>query len=514
MNNRNIDDQFQVSSGKGLSLYISICAAKGLQEIMKNNLGPNGTMKILVSGSGEIKISKDGSFLLREMQIQNPTASLIAKTIMSQKSYIGDGATSTIILIGEALKNIEKYLEKGLHPQILCDGIDLTRMEIEKWLPTKITNKTLDRKTLLKCAKTVIETKIKKNLSNKFANIVVDAVLTIYNEGKIVDLDRFEMLQINTRTESDSKWIRGIVLDHGARHPDMPKIINNALILLCNINLEYERPTTNSSISYDSIEEKERISLNERELINKRVKSIIQLKRSVCLEKNYGFVLINQKGIDTISLDLLAKEGILGIRRAKRKNLERIALLCNCIPVNSTHNLNSNVLGFSGIVYEQLIGEEKYTFFENVSNPFSGTIIIKGRSSFIRKQIENSLYSAMKTLKLGIEDRGFLKGAGSIELMLQQHLLIFSAKIPGKKKYGVRAVANAIASIPRTLLENSGKKVDNLSKCIELYGNRENSEETVYLDSYSAKKHVLNTVCFLLMQLLLIDDIYFGRGLG
>jgi T-complex protein 1 subunit zeta len=193
MNQRNNKDNNQFSSGKGLSLYISICAAKGLQEIMKNNLGPNGTMKILVSTSGEIKISKDGSYLLKEMQIQNPTASLIAKTVISQKSYIGDGATSTIILIGEALRNIEKYLEKGVHPQVLCDGIDLTRMEIEKWLPTKVIEKTLDRKTLLNCAKTVIETKIKKNLCNKFANIAVDAILTICNEGKIMDLERFRM---------------------------------------------------------------------------------------------------------------------------------------------------------------------------------------------------------------------------------------------------------------------------------------------------------------------------------
>jgi len=514
MNQIKNKDNNQFSSGKGLSLYISICAAKGLQEIMKNNLGPNGTMKILVSTSGEIKISKDGSYLLKEMQIQNPTASLIAKTVITQKSYIGDGATSTIILIGEALRNIEKYLEKGVHPQVLCDGIDLTRMEIEKWLPSKVIDKTLDRKTLLNCAKTVIETKIKKNLCNKFANIAVDAVLTICNEGKIMDLERIEMLQINTRTESDSKWIRGIVLDHGARHPDMPKIIHNAFILLCNVNLEYERPTTNSTINYDSIEDREKISLNERELIDKRVKNIIQLKRSVCMGKNRGFVLINQKGIDPISLDLLSKEGILGIRRAKRKNLERIALLCNCIPINSIHNLNSNVLGFSGIVYEQIIGEEKYTFFENVSNPFSGTIIVKGRSSFIRKQIETSIYNAIKTLKLGIQDRGFLRGAGGIELMLQQHLLTFSTKIPGKKKYGVRAVANAIASIPKTLFENSGLKIDNLSKCIKVYQEELIMKNTINLDSYSTKKHIFTTVCFLLIQLLLIDDIYFGRGLA
>merc|ERR1712205_285307 len=114
--------------------------------------------------------------------------------------------------------------------------------------------------------------------------------------------------------------------------------------------------------------------------------------------------------------------------------MERVSLLCNCIPINSMNDLKTEVLGFTGIVYEQLIGEEKYTFFENVSNPFSGTILIKGKSSFIRKQIENSILNAMKTLKTGIKDNGFLKGAGGIELLLQNHLIDFSKNIPGKKK--------------------------------------------------------------------------------
>lgn len=520
MNRNQEGDQNQISSGKGLSLYISICAAKGLQDIMKNSLGPCGTMKILVTGGGEVKISKDGSYLLNEMQIQNPTASLIARSIISQKTYTGDGATSTVILIGETLRNMEKYLEKGIHPQILCDGIDLVRMEIEKWLPTQITNQILNRTVLLKCAKTVIETKIKKNLAEKMANIAVDAILTIYNEGKIIDLERIEILQINNKTESDSKFIKGLVLDHGARHPDMPKIIHNAFIFLCNINLEHERPETNSNFFYNSIEDREEISINERELIDRRVNKIIQLKRSVCLGKNRGFVLVNQKGIDTVSLDMLAKEGILGIRRAKRKNLERISLLCNCIPVNSVHNLKSDILGFSGIVYEQLIGEEKYTFFENVSNPFSGTIIIKGKSSFTRKQIENSILNAMKALKFGIKDKGFLKGAGGIEILFHEHLLDFSSKIPGKKKYGIKAFANAVLSIPITLYENSGLKVDCLSKCIEMYEKYEsklknyNCDEINHLDSFSVKKTILNTVCIIVIQILLIDEIFFGRGLG
>ena len=36
-----------------------------------------------------------------------------------------------------------------------------------------------------------------------------------------------------------------------------------------------------------------------------------------------GFVVINQKGIDPMSLDMMAKEGIVALRRAKRRNMER-----------------------------------------------------------------------------------------------------------------------------------------------------------------------------------------------
>ncbi len=39
-------------------------------------------------------------------------------------------------------------------------------------------------------------------------------------------------------------------------------------------------------------------------------------------------MVINQKGIDPLSLDVLAKEGILGLRRAKRRNMERLTLAC------------------------------------------------------------------------------------------------------------------------------------------------------------------------------------------
>ncbi len=61
------------------ALAMNINAAGSLQEVMKSNLGPKGTLKMLVGGAGQIKLTKDGNVLLKEMQIQHPTAAMIAR---------------------------------------------------------------------------------------------------------------------------------------------------------------------------------------------------------------------------------------------------------------------------------------------------------------------------------------------------------------------------------------------------------------------------------------------------
>ena len=68
-----------------------------------------GTLKMLVGGAGDIKLTKDGKSLLHEMQIQNPTAALIARTATAQDDMCGDGTTSTVIFIGELLKQAERH---------------------------------------------------------------------------------------------------------------------------------------------------------------------------------------------------------------------------------------------------------------------------------------------------------------------------------------------------------------------------------------------------------------------
>lgn len=112
---------FCITCATKQALFMNINAAKGLHDVMKTNLGPKGTIKMLVGGSGDIKLTKDGNVLLREMQIQNPTAVMIARTAVAQDDVTGDGTTSTVLLIGALMKEAERYLSEGCHPRVLVE---------------------------------------------------------------------------------------------------------------------------------------------------------------------------------------------------------------------------------------------------------------------------------------------------------------------------------------------------------------------------------------------------------
>ena len=45
-------------------------------------------------------------------------------------------------------------------------------------------------------------------------------------------------------------------------------------------------------------------------------------------------------------------------------------------------DLTPEVLGYAGLVYEHTLGEEKFTFVEDVKDAKSVTLLIKGKSGF------------------------------------------------------------------------------------------------------------------------------------
>ena len=75
---------------------------------------------------------------------------------------------------------------------------------------------------------------------------------------------------------------------------------------------------------------------------------------------------------------MLAECEILGLRRAKRRNMERLMLSVGGKAMNSVENLTKDILGYADTVTQETLGEDKYTFVEGCKNPKSYSILLKG----------------------------------------------------------------------------------------------------------------------------------------
>lgn len=447
---------------------MNINAGEGLQDVLKSNLGPSGTIKMLVDGAGAIKLTKDGAVLLKEMQIQNPTAVMIARAATAQDDICGDGTTSVVLMVGELLKQADRYIQEGLHPRVVTDGYEIAKNETLKFLDSFKLTREIDRELLLSVARTSLSTKINSTLAESLTPSIVDAVLAIHRPPQKPDLHMIEIMKMQHRTAADTQLIRGLALDHGARHPDMPKRVENAHILTLNVSLEYEKSEINSGFFYSSAEQRDKLVASERKFVDEKLRKIIELKNEVCgSDPKKSFVLINQKGIDPLSLDVLVKNGIMALRRAKRRNMERLQLVCGGQAQNSVDDLDASVLGWAGLVYEQTLGEEKYTFVEEVKDPKSVTLLIKGPNQHTITQITDAVRDGLRSVYNTIVDSCVIPGAGSFQLAAFNHLSsdVFRKTLKGKTKYGVAAFADALLIIPKQLAANSGHDIqDSLAR--------------------------------------------------
>ncbi|KAK6909379.1 T-complex protein 1, zeta subunit [Kwoniella mangroviensis CBS 8507] len=516
------------------ALQVNTAGAVGLANVVKSNLGPRGTIKMLVDGSGQIKMTKDGKVLLSEMQIQNPTAAMIARTAVAQDEQVGDGTTSVVLLVGELLKQADRYIQEGVHPRVIGEGFDLAKKEALKFLDDFRQTPTMDRSNLISVAHTSLSTKLHSKLAQKLSADVVDAVLAIQppenehgSKRDPIDLHMIEIMKMQHKTDTDTTLIRGLVLDHGARHPDMPKRVENAFVLSLNVSLEYEKTEVNSGFFYSSAEQREKLVESERRFVDAKLQKIVEFKNQVCDvtvgsdEKPKNFVIINQKGIDPMSLDVLAKNGIFALRRAKRRNMERLQFACGGVAQNSVDDLTPDVLGWAGLVYEHTLGEEKYTFVEDVKEPKSVTMLIKGPNAHTMTQIQDALRDGFRSVKNAVEDNSLIPGAGAFEIACSAHLQTALKSTKGRAKLGVLAFAEALLIIPKTLAQNGGFDVQD--SIVALQQEQEETDDPVGLDlksgepinpvlegiwdNYRVKRQMLHGAATIGVNLLNVDEV-------
>lgn len=151
----------------------------------------------------------------------------------------------------------------------------------------------MSREKLVEVVRCSLATKISEKLGNPMSEMLVDAVKCIQREDRPLDLHMIEIMHMQHKMSTESKLIRGLVLDHGSRHQDMPQRLENCYIMCLNVSLEYEKTEVHSGFFWSNAEDREKLIKSERQFTDDKVQKIIDLKHKLCDGTDKTFVIVN-----------------------------------------------------------------------------------------------------------------------------------------------------------------------------------------------------------------------------
>ncbi|PYD07617.1 thermosome subunit, partial [Pseudomonas syringae pv. syringae] len=144
----------------------------------------------------------------------NEIAKLLVELAKSQDDEIGDGTTGVVVLASALLDQALELIEKGIHPIKIANGFDeactIACQHLDKVADTINVSAEKHDSNLLKAAKTSLGSKIVSKAHDHFAQMAVEAVLSVADmERRDVD---FELIKMESKVGGgieDSTLIKG-----------------------------------------------------------------------------------------------------------------------------------------------------------------------------------------------------------------------------------------------------------------------------------------------------------------
>jgi thermosome len=439
----------------------NIFAAKLIAEIVKTSLGPRGMDKMLVDTLGDVTITNDGATILKEIDVQHPAAKMIVEISKTTDNEVGDGTTSAAVLAGSLLENAEELINRDVHPTVIVDGYQrAAEKALDNLRKIAIDVPPTDKKWLQKIARTSMASKLVSGDATQLSQIAVDALLAVseqIGDKYKVDLDNVKVEKKPGGSTSDTKLIKGIVLDKEVVHAGMPKRVENAKIALINSPLEIEKTEFSAEIRINDPTQMKKYLDEENEMLKAMVEKIATCGANV---------LVCQKGIDDIAQHYLAKKGILTVRRAKESDMTKLAKATGARIVTNLDDLSEKDLGSAQLVEERKVETDKWVFVEGAKNPKAVSILVRGGSQRVVDEAERSLHDALMVVKDVIEHPSIAIGGGATEAELAHRLRQWANSLSGREQLAVQKYADSLESIPLTLAVNSG--MDPIDTQVEL----------------------------------------------
>jgi len=282
------------------------------------------------------------------------------------------------------------------------------------------------------------------------AEISVNAVMSV------ADLDRkdvnMELIKLDGREGGkleETQLVRGIVIDKGMSHPQMPTEIKDAKICILSCQFEPPKPKTKGNIDIHNVEAYKRLAAIEQEYFVDMVKKV---------KATGANLVICQWGFDDEANHLLLANDLPAVRWVGGLELEKIAIATGGRIVPRFEEVSAEKLGHAGVVREIGFGttKDRHLLIEQCPNTQTVTVFVRGGNKMIVEEAKRSIHDALCVTRNLIKDNRIVYGGGAAEITASLAVSAAADKIATVEQYAVRAFADALDAIPLALAENSG----------------------------------------------------------
>jgi len=432
------------------AMRYNLLAARLIADLVKGFLGPRGLEKMFIDILGEVTVTKDGATFLRKIDVEHPAAKVIIEASNAVDNAVGDGTTSVVVLAGALVEKAEDLLEMGISPALISDGYH-NALQMAIGIIRKVARESTnyDRKIMKYLVDTCLRSKAVSHFTEemKIPSLVVDGISRVADFSKsYLDVDDIK-IEEKIGISSDMQLVLGTVIDKTIDESSMPRIIENAQILLLDNDIQDERTKTDAEIRISDPTE-------VTHFLDNKTRNLVQ--KIQCVIKSGANVIISRGGIDPLALNHFAKNRILTVRRVKENDLLWLAKATGAKVVRDLDTISSTDLGYAAVVYEKMVGDDKMVFVDGCSNPKSITFLLRASSKKILDEFHRTILDSIYVLRNFIMEPKIVAGGGAVEAFIAQLIKDRSYLISGKEQIVIQKFAEALEEIPLTIAKNAG----------------------------------------------------------
>ena len=430
--------------------------------MVKGSLGPLGLEKMFIDIMGETTVTKDGATFLRKIDVEHPAAKLLIEASNAVDNAVGDGTTSVVVLAGALVEKAEELLDMGIPPTIISDGyLNALDMAIEILRAISVESINSDRKIMESLASTCLTSKAISHITEemKIVRLIVNSICQIANfSNNYVDVDDIK-IEEKMGSISETELINGIVIDKTIDNSSMPNIVENARVLLLDIDIENEQTKADAQISISVPSDLGRYLEYGTNNTLEKIQNVVDSGANV---------IFSRGGISPLAQNYFAKKSIVTVRRVKENDLLWLEKATGARITRDLDRITSDDIGFAAEVCQKFVGDDKMVFVDGCKNPKSVTLLLRASSKVILDEFHRAVLDCLYVLRDFVAMPRIVAGGGAAEAVISHLVKERSYLISGKEQIVIQKFSEAVEEIPLTIAINAGMdRVDTMTRLRE-----------------------------------------------